>query len=110
MAQKLILTGDSFDKVNEYLENGWKVVSITAQHVSTGSTVYSKSGDFAVLLEKIDFFGSDCNKPVTYTEEEVSRLLETQRGNCYVAIYNYTTNQELATVAGAAPEPGQWRK
>lgn len=103
MEQKLIIT-DSSQDVNKYLAEGWKVVSITPQHVSTGSTTYSKSGNFAILLEKID------NKPVTYTEEEVSRLLETQRGNCYVAIYNYTSNQELATVAGAAPEPGQWRK
>ena len=102
MEQKLIIT-DSSQDVNKYLVEGWTVISITPQHVSTNINS-SLRGNFAILLEKID------NKSLTYTEEEVSRLLETQRGNCYVAIYNYTTNQELATVAGAAPEPGQWRK
>ena len=46
----------------------------------------------------------------TYTEKEVEKLLETQRGNCYVAVYNATQDQSLSQIASSAPEPGQWRK
>lgn len=102
MEQKLIITDSVYD-VNQYLDKDWRVVSITAQHVSTNTNSYLR-GNFAILLEKID------NKQVTYTEEEVSRLLETQRGNCYVAVHNETGDQSIARIAGAAPEPGQWRK
>jgi len=47
-----------------------------------------------------------------YTEKEVSKLLDTQRGNCYVAILSKTRDEKLAIVAGSAPEPsgGKWRK
>jgi hypothetical protein len=46
-----------------------------------------------------------------YSEKEVEKLLESQRGNCYVAIYNKTQGeQDLAKVASLAPEPGHWRK
>jgi hypothetical protein len=41
-----------------------------------------------------------------YTQEEVIDLLETQRGNCYVAILNETRNNKLASIAATAPEPG----
>jgi uncharacterized Zn finger protein (UPF0148 family) len=40
-----------------------------------------------------------------YTEEEVRKLLETQRGNCAVAILIKTRDEELAAIAGGAPEP-----
>ena len=101
MEQKLIIS-NSVEAINEHLENGWRVVSITPQYVSTGSSQII-SGKFAILLERGD-------NPATYTEEEVTKLLETQRGNCYVAIYNRTTNEDLARVASTAPEPGHWRK
>ena len=54
-----------------------------------------------------------------YSEKEVEKLLETQRENCYVAIYNETQGDQklsipaitvIAIVASSAPEPGQWRK
>lgn len=47
-----------------------------------------------------------------YTEEEVSRLLETQRGNCYVAVLSKCGDEEIATACVKAPEPGgdQWKK
>ena len=45
-----------------------------------------------------------------YTEEEVERLLITQRGNCYVAILSATKDQTLAELASKAPEPWSWRK
>lgn len=47
-----------------------------------------------------------------YSEEEVSRLLETQRGNCYVAVLTACRDEEIAAAAVRAPEPGgdQWKK
>ena len=45
-----------------------------------------------------------------WTEEEVSRLLDTQRGNSYVAVYDKTHDKDLASLASKAPEPGQWRE
>ena len=45
-----------------------------------------------------------------YSEKEVEEILETQRGNSYVAVLNKTRDEELAVVAGSAPEPGHWRK
>ena len=49
---------------------------------------------------------------VVYTEKEVAELLQVQRGNCYVAILSKTRDEQLAKVAGSAPEPsgGKWRK
>lgn len=47
-----------------------------------------------------------------YTEEEVVRLLDTQRGNCYVAVLNKCGDEDIAYAAVRAPEPGgdQWKK
>lgn len=47
-----------------------------------------------------------------YTKEEVKALLETQRGNSYVAILREYRNKEIAKVALNAPEPagGKWVK
>jgi len=41
----------------------------------------------------------------SFTENEVRNLLETQRGNSYVAILTKTKDEELASVASSAPEP-----
>lgn len=47
-----------------------------------------------------------------YIEEEVSRLLDIQRGNCYVAVLTKCRDEEIATAAILAPEPsgGEWKK
>ena len=45
-----------------------------------------------------------------YSEEEVEKILEAQRGNCYVATLNKTRDEDIALVAITAPEPGEWRK
>lgn len=45
-----------------------------------------------------------------YSEKQVEKILESQRGNSYVAVLNKTRDEELAVVAGSAPEPGHWRK
>ena len=45
----------------------------------------------------------------TYTEEEVSKLLETQRENCWVASNFLTKDKEILKSVINAPEPGTWR-
>jgi len=42
----------------------------------------------------------------SYSEQEAADLLTTQRENCYVAILSETRNEEIATIALKAPEPG----
>jgi hypothetical protein len=43
--------------------------------------------------------------------DTVDKLLEAQRGNCYVAVLTKTRDEEIAKAAGAAPEPGgNWRE
>lgn len=37
--------------VNQYLQKGWKVISVTAQYIATGSS-YKESGKFCFVLEK----------------------------------------------------------
>ena len=42
----------------------------------------------------------------SYSEQEAADLLTTQRENCYVALLGETRNEEIATIALKAPEPG----
>ncbi len=41
-----------------------------------------------------------------FTKAEVLELLETQRGNCYVAVLSTTGSEEIAETALRAPIPG----
>ncbi len=41
-----------------------------------------------------------------YTEEQVRRLLDMQKGNCYVAILTQTRDEKIASLAISAPLPG----
>jgi hypothetical protein len=41
-----------------------------------------------------------------YTQKQVKELLETQRGNCYVAVKIITKDEEIASLASNAPLPG----
>ena len=45
-----------------------------------------------------------------YSEKEVEKILETQRGNCYVAVLNKTKDEDIALATITTPEPGHWRK
>lgn len=47
---KVVITPDSYD-VNQYLAEGWYVVSVTAQYVSTGGTSHL-DGKFCFVLER----------------------------------------------------------
>jgi hypothetical protein len=49
--------------------------------------------------------GSKYQAEKMYSEDEVKKLLETQRGNCYVAILTKTKDKEIAEIANNAPEP-----
>ena len=52
MEQKFIIT-DRDHTVNDLLQEGWRVVSVTAQHVAPGSeNSLPMRGYFAVLLER----------------------------------------------------------
>jgi hypothetical protein len=58
------------------------------------------------VVSKSSFIeGAEYQAERMYSEEEVRKLLETQRGNCYVAILTKTKDKELAAIAGGAPEP-----
>jgi hypothetical protein len=50
MEQKVIITDNTYD-VNSELSNGWKVVSVTAQFVATGSS-FETRGKFCFVLER----------------------------------------------------------
>ena len=51
MKEQKILIIDSTRDVNDLLDKGWEVISITPQYVSSGSSSYMR-GQFAVLLQK----------------------------------------------------------
>jgi hypothetical protein len=52
MEQKFIIIDNrNEDRVQQLLEEGWRIVSVTSQHVSTESTSWLYGG-FAILLER----------------------------------------------------------
>jgi uncharacterized protein YcaQ len=57
-----------------------------------------------------DWKNGDLKLETLWTEEEVTNLLDMQRGNSYVAVYDKTHDKDLASLASKAPEPGQWRE
>ncbi len=48
--QKFLITDSQYD-VQTFLDKGWTVVSVTAQHTATGSS-FQVNGKFAVVLER----------------------------------------------------------
>jgi hypothetical protein len=62
MKEQKFLIVDSAKEVNDYLEKGWEVVTVTPQNVSvaiTGSSWHEKElkGKFAVVIQKIKLVG-----------------------------------------------------
>ena len=54
--QKFLIVESAYD-VNDWLDKGWEVISVTPQHVSvsvTGSSYHNKTviGKFAVVIQK----------------------------------------------------------
>ena len=52
----------------------------------------------------------DLKLEALWTEGEVTKLLDMQKGNSYVAVYDKTHDKDLASLASKAPEPGQWKE
>jgi hypothetical protein len=48
--QRVMITESELN-VNQYLQKGWKVISVTAQHVASGGS-FKESGKFCFVLEK----------------------------------------------------------
>ena len=55
MEQKFLIT-DSQKEVQDLIDKGWMIVSVTAQHVSNAvvghDAYYSNAGKFAIVLER----------------------------------------------------------
>lgn len=49
MEQKVVITNSQYD-VQTYIDKGWRVVSVTAQHVSAGT--FQVDGKFCFILER----------------------------------------------------------
>ena len=55
--QKVLVTGNEYasevqEKVDELLSQGWKITSVTAQHVATANTSYMRGGYFIIFTRK----------------------------------------------------------
>lgn len=50
MEQKFLITDSQYD-VQGWLDKGWRIVSVTAQHVATANS-YTERGKFAIVLER----------------------------------------------------------
>lgn len=55
---------------------------------------------------KAAIIGKEWQQERSYSEDEVRELLETQRGNCYVALLSHTKNDDISSIALQSPEPG----
>jgi hypothetical protein len=64
--QKVIITDDA-EKINQFLEQGWQVIMLSAQHISHAAT-YVEKGSFCFVLEKRTYRSS---KPDPYLGPEV---------------------------------------
>lgn len=56
MKEQMFLIVDDEIQVNHYLERGWEVISVTAQHVSVSTAAGGRTenmvGKFAVVIQK----------------------------------------------------------
>ena len=53
MKEQKFLIVDNPGDVNDWLEKGWKVISVTSQHVTITGTSYNYlKGNFAVVIQK----------------------------------------------------------
>lgn len=50
MEQKFIITDDQYE-IQDWLDKGWRIISVTAQHIASSAS-YRNEGKFAVVLEK----------------------------------------------------------
>jgi hypothetical protein len=54
MKEQMFLITDEHEVVQRWLDKGWRIISVTAQHVASGSQIHTTriSGKFAIVLEK----------------------------------------------------------
>jgi hypothetical protein len=54
MKEQMFLITDEHEVVQRWLDKGWRIISVTAQHVASGSQSHTSkiSGNFAIVLEK----------------------------------------------------------
>jgi hypothetical protein len=80
--------------------------------ISKGGSMWMPSAHNCNQANKQEGFieGAKWQAERMYSEEEVINLLETQRGNSYVAVLTATKNDELASIALNAPEPGAMKQ
>ena len=53
MAEQKVVITDSADSINFYLNNGWRLISVTAQHVSV-ATIVSYFKEFVIFCFVIE--------------------------------------------------------
>jgi hypothetical protein len=75
----------------------------TLEEAALNYSIYNEQINTAIQ-ESVKF-GAKWQAEIMYSEDEVRKLLETQRGNCYVGILTKTKDKELAEIANNAPEP-----
>jgi hypothetical protein len=51
MKEQKFLIVDNVRDINDYLDKGWEVISVTAQYVSAGAS-YCQNGKWAVVIQK----------------------------------------------------------
>ena len=71
---------------------------------------YRSLYDFGQQQTSAFIEGAKWQAKMMYGEEEVKTLLQTQRGNCYVAVLSKCKNEDIAATAIKSPEPGNWNK
>lgn len=54
MKEQMFLITNDHMTVQSWLDKGWRIISVTAQHVATGNQNHTSriSGSFAIVLEK----------------------------------------------------------
>lgn len=50
--EQVVLLTDSQFEINSYISKGWRVISVTPQHVSNNSTYSPVRGVFCIVFER----------------------------------------------------------
>ncbi len=104
-----------YEKIGESVENsGYKALTQVMRINQPQDLVETKQSITLEDLKDFDVWKSWKHDEVTlepfYTEKEVDRILDTQRGNSFVAVLDKTNDTKISSLASNAPEPWGWRK
>ena len=107
----IVLLEEDLESVHMYLDTqGVPRKDETGEVYSIVGRIKQIEKRFFRTLSEIEssYLKMESKKVDPYT---VDKLLEAQRGNCYVAVLTKTRDEEIAKAAGDAPEPGgNWRE